>query len=132
MTRDTSSTGSSSRPKPERFMAWMPGPRGGPCPPITVPRAPAGGPYTLGNNGAVADDGLEVPFVPVPPNDVSGESGRDKPERGASLIRDSEKVKSRDCARFVNERGFVSWSFIFESSSESEPRLIASSAVSVR
>ena len=77
----------------------MPGPRDAP-----------GGPYTLGNDGAVAATGLEVPpvFVPAPDadadalmdGDVSGESGRDNPERGVSLMRVNEYVRSRDCARF--------------------------------
>ena len=58
----------------------------------------------------MAEVGLEVPPVPVPVTDVSGDSGRERPElRGASLIRVSENVKSRDCARFVSDRGFESW-----------------------
>lgn len=107
MTRDTSSTtGSSSSPRPDRPIAWPP-----PKPELDAPATarPPGGPYTLGNNGAVAEVGLDVPPVPVPVTEVSGESGRDSPEpRGASLMRVNENVKSRDCARFVRERGFVS------------------------
>lgn len=127
MTRDTSSTGSSSSPIPERPMCP---PKPEPEAPVTALREPPGGPYTLGNSGAVADVGLDVPPVPVPVTDVSGDSGRESPEpRGASLMRVSENVKSSDCARLVRDRGFVSWSFNFASRRESDPRLSASSAV---
>ena len=66
--------------------------------------------------------------MPVP---VTNVLECDKPEpRGASLMRVSENVKSSDCARFVSERGFMCWwSFSFDSSKESDPRLSASSAV---
>lgn len=77
-----------------------------------------GGPYTLGNDGAIAATGLEVPpvFVPAPDaeadalieGEVSGESGRDNPDRGVSLMRVREYVRSRDWARFCRERGFAS------------------------
>ena len=129
ITRDTSSTGSSSYPIPGRPWLWP-----APLPmkaPATAPRPAPGGPYTLGKRGTVAEFGLEVPFVPVPVTDVSGDSGRDKPEpRGASLMRVSENVKSSDCARLVSDRGFESGcSFSFDSSRESDPRFRASSAV---
>ena len=128
MTRETSSTGSSSYPMPGRVV-----PCAAPLPirvPLIAVRPVPGGPYTLGNSGTVAEVGLDVPFVPVPVTDVSGDSGRERPDRGASLMRVSENVKSRDCARFVSDRGFVSWwSFNFDSRRESEPRLRASSAV---
>lgn len=89
----------------------------------------AGGPYTLGNDGAVVEIGLELPFVPVPvPVAVSGESGRDRPEwRGTSLMRVREYVRSSDWARLVKDRGFARLSFSFASNNESEPRLSASS-----
>jgi hypothetical protein len=86
-----------------------------------------GGPYTLGNEGAVADDGLELP--PVSPVDVVGDSGAPLED---SVIRDRENVKSSDWARFCSERGLEICSFSFASSSESEPRLIASSECLVR
>lgn len=83
MTRDTSSTASSSIIRPARLCAAEPA--------TTAPRAPAGGPYTLGKSGVVTDTGLGVVPVPVPATEVSGESGRDKPDvRGVSLMRVSE------------------------------------------
>lgn len=122
MTLVTSSMLSWSIPRAPRFME---------CSglPTTAPREPEGGPYTLGNNGTVAEIGLELPPVPVPvPVAVSGESGRDSPEeRGTSLMRVNEYVRSSDWARFVSDLGFVNWSFSFASKSESEPRLRASS-----
>lgn len=51
-----------------------------------------GGPYTLGNDGAVAEGGPEV--LPRSPIEFVGESGGGK--RDASVILDSEKVRSRD------------------------------------
>lgn len=123
MTRDTSSTASWSMTIPDRLIGYPGGTE-----PMTADR-PAGGPYTLGNDGAVAEIGLEVPSVPVPATDVSGESGRESPEpiRAVSLMRVSEKVRSSDWARFCNERGLANWSFSLDSSSESDPRLSASS-----
>lgn len=86
-----------------------------------------GGPYTLGNEGAVAEDGLELP--PVSPVDVAGDSGV---PLDASVIRERENVRSRDWARFCSERGLEICSFNFASSRESDPRLIASSECLVR
>lgn len=45
------------------------------------------GPYTLGNDGAVADVGLELP--PVPPVDVVGDSGAGR-RAEESVNRDNE------------------------------------------
>lgn len=87
------------------------------------------GPYTLGKDGAVADVGLELP--PVPPVDVVGDSGGGR-RAEASVNRDSEYVRSRDCARFWRDRGFEICSLILDSSSESEPRFRASSVLRVR
>lgn len=81
-----------------------------------------GGPYTLGNEGAVADEGLEL--SPVSPVDVVGDSGTPLED---SVIREREKVKSSDWARFCSERGLEICSFSFASSRESDPRLKASS-----
>lgn len=103
-----------------------------PCAFPPIGRPVIGGPYTLGNDGAVAEVGLEPPVSPV---ELSGESGLDNPElwRAASVIRDKENVRSSDCARLVNERGFDdSESFNLDSNNESEPRFNASSACLVR
>jgi hypothetical protein len=86
-----------------------------------------GGPYTLGNEGAVAEDGLELP--PVSPVDVVGDSGTPLED---SVIRERENVKSSDWARFCSERGLEICSLSFASSRESEPRLMASSECLVR
>lgn len=91
--------------------------------------APDRGPYTLGNDGAVADVGLEFP--PVPPVDVVGDSGGGSRAEG-SVRRESEYVRSSDCARFWRERGLEICSLILDSSSESEPRLRASSVLRER
>jgi hypothetical protein len=88
------------------------------------------GPYTLGNDGAVALVGLESPPVP-PPVDVVGDSGCGSLLL-ASVIRESEYVRSNDCARFCNDRGLLICSLIFDSSSESDPRLSASSVFRCR
>ena len=53
-------------------------------------RVDRGGPYTLGNDGAVAELGLELSPVPL-----VGDSGGGYVEPD-SVIRDSENVKSRD------------------------------------
>jgi hypothetical protein len=87
-----------------------------------------GGPYTLGNDGAVAEVGLESP--PVSPVEVVGESGGRREDD--SVMRDRENVKSRDCARFCKERGFEICSLSFASNRESEPRFKASSVGFVR
>jgi len=85
-----------------------------------------GGAYTLGNEGAVAEDGLELP--PVSPVEV-GDSGAPLED---SVIRERENVKSSDCVRFCRERGLEICSFSFASNKESEPRLMASSECLVR
>jgi len=59
---------------------------------MTGERLDFGGPYTLGNDGAVAEGGLEV--LPKSPIEFVGESGGGK--RDASVILDSEKVRSSD------------------------------------
>lgn len=64
--------------------------------------------------------GLEVAVEPV------GEGGGGNLE-ACSEIRDSESVKSSDCALFVRDRGFVSCSLSLASNKESEPRLTGSS-----
>jgi len=87
------------------------------------------GPYTLGNDGAVADVGLELP--PVPPVEVVGDSGGGRCADG-SVNRESEYVRSRDCARFCRERGLEICSLILDSSNESEPRFRASSVLRER
>jgi len=92
-----------------------------------VPPTDIGGPYTLGKDGAVAEVGLELP--PVSPVDVVGESGGSRED---SVIREREKVKSSDWARFCSERGLDICSFSFASRRESDPRLIASSECLVR
>lgn len=89
-----------------------------------------GGPYTLGNDGAVPEIGLEFPPVSPPVVEVVGESGGIM--ELDSVIFEREYVRSRDWARFVKERGLVSWSLSLASRSESEPRLIASSVCLVR
>ena len=43
------------------------------------------------------------------------------------MILDRENVRSSDCARFESDRGLEKWSLIFDSNSESDPRLVASS-----
>lgn len=93
-----------------------------PCAEGAPERDDTGLAYTLGNDGAVTDVGLDPP---VSVKDVSGDSGRER--RDVSVMRCSDIVRSRDCARFVRERGFERWSFSFASSSESDPRLSASS-----
>lgn len=118
MTLDTSSTASSSSMRPARWADV----------PTTADLADAGGPYTLGNEGAVAEVGLEFPPSPV---EFVGDSGGGRRDDD-SVMRDSENVKSSDCARFCKERGFEIWSFILDSKSESEPRFKASSVFLVR
>jgi len=61
--------------------------------PMTDDLVGAGGPYTLGNEGAVAEDGEELP--PVSPMDVVGDSGGGSLDDD-SVIREREKVKSSD------------------------------------
>lgn len=87
--------------------------------PITAGRPP----YTLGNEGAVAEIGLELPPVSLP--ELLGDSGGGRPD--VSVMRESEYVRSNDWARFVRERGLEICSFILASRRESEPRLSASS-----
>lgn len=48
------------------------------------------------------------------------------------MIRESEEVRSRDCARFWRERGFDICSFNLDSNSESDPLLKALSMSLVR
>ncbi len=95
--------------------------------PITADRDDIGGPYTLGNEGAVAEVGLEFP-----PVELVGEPGGGKPVD--SVMRDSDMERSRLCARLLNERGLELeiCSFNLASRSESEPRFRASSVVRVR
>jgi hypothetical protein len=88
------------------------------------------GPYTLGNDGAVALVGLDPSPVP-PPVDVVGDSGCGS-RLFASVMRDNEYVRSSDWARFCNDRGLLICSLIFDSSSESDPRLSASSVFRCR
>jgi len=76
----------------------------------------------------VAEIGLEFPPSPV---EFVGDSGGGKRDDD-SVMRDSEEVKSRDCARFCSDRGFEICSFILVSRRESEPRLSASSEFLVR
>jgi hypothetical protein len=114
MTRETSSIASSSS---ARSCADVP----------IADLDDVGGPYTLGNEGAVAEDGLELP--PVSPVDVVGDSGT---PLEASVMREREIVKSSDWARFCSERGLEICSFSFASSRESEPLLRASSECLVR
>ena len=71
-----------------------------PCADGTPERDDTGDAYTLGNEGAVIDVGLDPP---VSVNDVSGDSGRDN--REDSVIRERDIVRSSDWARFVKERG---------------------------
>jgi hypothetical protein len=96
---------------------------------MTADLVDIGGPYTLGNEGAVAEVGLELP--PVSPVEVVGDSGGGRREDD-SVMRDRENVRSRDCARFCKERGFEICSLSFASKSESDPRFSASSACLVR
>ena len=86
MTRETSSTPSSSITGPPRGYPWMF------WVPMTGDRADLGGPYTLGNEGAV---GLELPVSPI---EFAGESGRESSDLNpaASVMRESEKVRSSD------------------------------------
>lgn len=74
--------------------------------------------------------GLELP--PVSPVEVVGESGGGSLE-DVSVMRDKEKVRSRDCARFCKDLGLVATcSLSLASNSESEPLLMASSECLVR
>ena len=114
MTLETSSTASSSSTMPERPMLL--------CVEAAAERLDAGEAYTLGNDGVLMDVGLDPPVSVI---EFSGESGRASLED--SLIRESDIVRSRDCARLVSDRGFDNWSFSFASRRESEPRLSASS-----
>jgi len=91
--------------------------------PRTGGLANVGGLYTLGKEGAVAEVGLEFPPSPV---EVVGDSGGGRRDDD-SVIRESEEVKSSDCARFCSDRGFEIWSFILVSKRESDPRLSESS-----
>ena len=110
ITLETSSIASSSRTFPARCAEVL----------TAADLEPAGGPYTLGNDGAVAEVGLEFPASPV---ESIGDSGAGRREDD-SVIRDSEDVRSSDCARFCRERGFVLiCSFNFDSRRESDPRL---------
>lgn len=84
MTRETSSTASSSATKPDRPMVLWAEPG--------CDRDPTGEAYTLGNNGTVADVGLEPPVSKI---EFSGDSGRERRD-DASLIRVSDMVRSRD------------------------------------
>jgi hypothetical protein len=77
----------------------------------------------------VAEEGLE--FSPVSPVDVVGDSGGGR-RFADSAMRESDIVKSSDWARFCRERGLEMCSFIFASSSESDPRFAASSVCLVR
>jgi hypothetical protein len=86
MTLDTSLMASSSSTRPAR---WEDVPRTGGLP-------DAGGLYTLGNEGAVAEAGLEFPPSPV---EFVGDSGGGRRDDD-SVMRDNEEVKSSDCARF--------------------------------
>lgn len=54
-----------------------------------------GGPYTLGNDGAVPEIGLEFSPVSPPAVEVVGESGGIMPELD-SVILEREYVRSRD------------------------------------
>lgn len=84
MTRETSSTASSSSTTPDRpMLPWLDGP---------VDREAAGDAYTLGKEGAVAEVGLEPP---VSRSETSGDSGRDRREL-VSLILVRDIVRSRD------------------------------------
>lgn len=74
MTRDTSSTLSSSSTIPDRPML--------PCAEGAPERDDTGLAYTLGNDGAVTDVGLDPP---VSVSDVSGDSGRER--RDVSVMR---------------------------------------------
>jgi hypothetical protein len=116
MTLETSSTWAASRIRPDRWAEV----------PII---ADFGGAYTLGKDGADAEFGLE--FSPVSPVDVVGDSGGARREV-VSAIRESDIVKSSDCARFCRERGLEMCSLSLASKSESDPRLDASSACFVR
>ena len=78
--------------------------------------------YTLGNDGAVTDVGLDPP---VSVSEVSGDSGRER--RDDSVMRERDIVRSSDWARLVSERGFERWSLSLASKRESEPRLSESS-----
>jgi hypothetical protein len=77
----------------------------------------------------VAEAGLEFP--PVSPVGVVGDSGRAKREDD-SVIRDREKVRSRDWARFCKERGFDICSLSLASKRESDPRFNPSSTFFAR
>ena len=120
MTRDTSSMASSSSGGPPRRMYC-----GVPMPPDERPES--GSPYTLGKSGAEPDTGLlDAPVKSVSVG-LSGMGAEDD-----SVMRESEFVRSSDCARFCIDRGFESCSRSLASSRESEPRLIASSLCRVR
>lgn len=122
MTRDTSSTCASSMTCPARRAAMY---CGVPGPPDERPDS--GSPYTLGKSGALPLTGLLL----APVKSVSvGDSG--SCEEDVSVMRDSELVRSRLCARFCMLRGLESWSRSLASSRESEPRLMASSLCRVR
>ena len=73
-----------------------------------MPKPLPGGPYTLGKLGAVADVGRDTSSSGF---EFVGESGGT--EVPASVIRDSWKVRSSDCARLPVERGLWSFSLIF-------------------
>jgi hypothetical protein len=83
MTRETSSAAASSRTRPDRCADV----------PTTADREDAGGAYTLGNDGAVTEDGLE--FSPVSPVEVVGDSGGASREAD-STMRERDMVKSSD------------------------------------
>ena len=84
MTRETSSTVSSSSTAPDRpMLPWVEGP---------ADREAAGDAYTLGNKGAVAETGLDPP---VSSSEASGDSGRERRDV-ASLILVRDMVRSRD------------------------------------
>lgn len=94
---------------------------------MTAERLDMGGPYTLGNDGAVADVGLEFP-----PVELVGDPGGGIPED--SVMRDNDIERSRLCARLLKERDLELeiCSFSLASRRESEPRLRASSVVLAR
>jgi hypothetical protein len=115
ITRETSSTASSSN---VRLVLWPEGP-------ITADLADVGGAYTLGKEGAVAEVGLGL-LPPVSPVEVVGDSGGGRRDAD-SVIREREKVRSSDCARFCKERGLEICSLSLASRSESDPLFNASS-----
>jgi len=88
MIRETSSTCASSSTRPDRCAEV----------PTTADPEDIGGPYTLGNEGAVAELGLEPEPSPfsLSPVEVVGESGGKADLADASAMRESDNVKSSD------------------------------------